>query len=118
MYGKTFLGERSVDKVCTIAFRIPGLDCYLLRLYLPKLAKHASLIQITAINPASLLVCIQEPCLSVQLYVIHVLYFQGVTGSPAKSPDHVIPAFWISVCVCLFFIVLLSPSGLSLEPCW
>ena len=92
MYGKTFLGERTVDKVCTIAFRIPGLDCYLLRLYLPKLAKHASLIQITAINPASLLVCIQEPCLSVQLCIINILYFQGAVASPSERGGQ-FPAF-------------------------
>lgn len=93
-------------------------DCYLLRLYLPKLSKPASLVQVNATNPAALFVCIQQPCLSVQLYIIHVLHFQGVTGSPAKSPDHLSPAFCVSVCVRLFFIALLPPSGLSLEPCW
>lgn len=116
-HGKTFLGRPSFAECwqCVYhSFQDPwpgGLwyeDCYLLRSFLPKLAKPTSLIQIYAINSASSFIYIQWHLLSVQLYIINKLRFQDAVLSPAKSSD----------CVCLFFLALLLWSGLSLESCW
>lgn len=43
----------------------------------------------------------QQPHLSVQLCMLHMLSFWGTVFSPSESPDHLIPAF----CLCLSVFV-------------
>lgn len=63
------------------------------------LAKPASLIRLCAINPTSLLTCIQQPCLSAQLYIINWTSFRvGLQFLPQKPQSTLSRPF--SECVC------------------
>lgn len=53
----------------------------------------------------------QQPCLSVQLYIINTLSFQSGTVSQGENSDHLIPDFCLWICLCLSFLHSLPAHG-------
>lgn len=90
------------------------VQVYSLQKWLLRLAKHASLIQLYTISPASLIQLYAIACLTVQFYVINMLSSQGAAASPSENPVHLNPAFLYR---CPYVSVLLPLLGQTLKLC-